>query len=171
MARIEAIKPAGDWQGPAQDCVRLEYDERHRRRIVLTCLSGRRLLLDLPEARVLRHGDALLTDDGSLVEVEAAPERLLEISCQDEAELVRVAWHLGNRHLPTQFLGRTLRIREDRVIEDMLLGLGARVRAIEAPFDPEGGAYGHGAVPGHDGNRHDGQQSENHDHAEAHRHD
>ena len=84
-----------------------------------------------------------------LVEVKAAPERLAEIACADTAALVRVAWHLGNRHLPTQLVGDRLRIREDHVIVAMVKGLGAEVTLINAPFNPEGGAYGHGAVHGH----------------------
>jgi urease accessory protein len=123
----------------------------------------------------LRGGDALVLDDGRLIEVVAAPEPLLEIRSPDPAHLVRVAWHLGNRHLPTQIVGKGLRIRRDHVIEDMVKGLGARVIAIEAPFDPEGGAYaavaethdhaGHGHDHGHHGQDHG-----KHDHAE-HVHD
>lgn len=142
--RASTVRPAGSWTGPAADTVELAYDERHRRRVVLTCLSGRKVLLDLAEAQVLGHGDALETGDGLLIEVRAAPERLAEIACADMGELVRVAWHLGNRHLPTQILGDRLRIREDHVIVEMVRGLGAEVTLIEAPFDPEGGAYGHG---------------------------
>ena len=89
----------------------------------------------------LRSGDALALEDGRLVEVVAAPEPLLEIRCTDPLHLARVAWHLGNRHVPTQLLAKSLRIRRDHVLEEMLRGLGARVIEIEAPFDPEGGAY------------------------------
>ena len=142
--RAASIRPAGSWTGPAADTVELAYDERHRRRVMLTCLSGRKVLLDLAEAQVLGHGDALDAGGGVLIEVRAAPERLAEIACADPTELVRVAWHLGNRHLPTQILGDRLRIREDHVIVDMVRGLGAEVTLIEAPFDPEGGAYGNG---------------------------
>lgn len=150
LPRACEVRPAGSWTRSPTDCVELAYDERYRRRVVLTCASGRRLLLDLAEPRVLGHGDALVTDEGETIEVRAAPERLAEISCADARELVRVAWHLGNRHLPTQILGNRLRIREDHVIVDMVRRLGAEVVPVEAPFDPEGGAYGHAHHGGHD---------------------
>jgi hypothetical protein len=86
-------------------------------------------------------------EDGRLIEVVAAPEPLVEIRGADPHHLVRIAWHLGNRHLPTQIVGKGLRIRRDHVIEDMVRGLGARVIAIEAPFDPEGGAYAAAVMP------------------------
>jgi urease accessory protein len=109
-----------------------------------------------------------------LIEVVAAPEPLLEIRGTDPHHLVRVAWHLGNRHLPTQIMAKGLRIRRDHVIEAMVKGLGARVIEIEAPFDPEGGAYAGGghadaAESGsHDHAAHDGSS---HDHDDRHRHD
>jgi urease accessory protein len=122
-------------------------------------------LLDLQEAVALRGGDALVLEDGRLIEVIGAPEPLVEIRGTDPQHLVRIAWHLGNRHLPTQIVGKGLRIRRDHVIEDMVRGLGARVIPIEAPFDPEGGAYaGGGHVHGH-GHEHD------HGHGTAHHHD
>ena len=149
LQRASTVRPAGSWTGPIADRVELAYDERHRRRVVLTCASGRKVLLDLAEAQVLGHGDALDTGDGVLIEVRAAPERLAEIACAEKTELVRVAWHLGNRHLPTQILEESLRIREDHVILDMLQKMGARTELIEAPFNPEGGAYGQGRTHGH----------------------
>ena len=97
----------------------------------------------------------------------AAPEPLLEIRCRDAHHLVRVAWHLGNRHLPTQIFEDRLRIRVDHVIEDLARKLGAEVARIEAPFDPEGGAYGHGRTHGHD---HGHSHSHSHDHGHAHGH-
>ena len=107
----------------------------------MTGTRGLEFLLDLEHAVALRGGDALVLDDGRLVEVVAAPEPLVEIRGNDPQHLVRVAWHLGNRHLPTQIMAKGLRIRRDHVIEAMVKGLGARVIEIEAPFDPEGGAY------------------------------
>jgi urease accessory protein len=89
----------------------------------------------------LRSGDGLVLDDGRIVEILSAPEALLEIKTGSVREFARIAWHLGNRHLPTQILDTKLRIRADHVIEAMLRGLGAAVTSIEAPFDPEGGAY------------------------------
>ncbi|WP_342241073.1 urease accessory protein UreE [Inquilinus sp. OTU3971] len=150
MKRFTAVVPAGGFN-PAQasDRVVLDYESRHRRRIVLYGEAGTVVLLDLSEAVHLRDGDALKGEDESLVLVAAAPEQLVEIRAGSQAELIRIAWHLGNRHLPTQLLPDALRIRTDHVIEEMVRGLGGTVTAIEAPFDPEGGAYGHGAVHGH----------------------
>ena len=116
----------------------------------MTGTRGLEFLLDLENAVALRGGDALVLDDGRLIEVVAAPEPLIEIRGTDPQHLVRVAWHLGNRHLPTQIMAKGLRIRRDHVIEAMVKGLGARVIEIEAPFDPEGGAYaggGHAHAP------------------------
>jgi urease accessory protein len=132
-------------------------------------------LLDLPAATELRGGDALVLEDGRLIEVVAAPEPLLEIRCADPLHLARVAWHLGNRHLPTQLLKNRLRIRRDHVIAEMAAKLGAKVVEIEAPFDPEGGAY---AAPAdadnhreHDDHGHDHRGHDHHGHSHDHGHD
>ena len=148
IAREVAL--AGTWSGTPLDSITLEYDERFRRRIVLNCDGGTQVLLDLPEVRVLRDGDALVTDAGAMILVRATPERLLEVRCRDRQHLLRIAWHLGNRHLPTEIAGDTLRIRADHVIAEMLLTLGAELVAVDAPFNPEGGAYGHDWSHGHD---------------------
>ena len=114
----------------------------------MTGTRGLEFLLDLENAVALRGGDALVLEDGRLIEVVAAAEPLVEIRGADPLHLVRVAWHLGNRHLPTQIMPKGLRIRRDHVIEAMVKGLGARIIEIEAPFDPEGGAYaGHAHAP------------------------
>jgi urease accessory protein len=165
--RAISVKPAATWSGEAADAVVLDYDGRHRRRMAMTGTKGLAFLLDLPDAVWLRGGDALVLEDGRLVEVVAAPEPLLEIRCADALHLARVAWHLGNRHLPAQMLAKSLRIRRDHVIAEMAVQLGARVIEIEAPFDPEGGAYAGEAAHGH----HDGHDH-HHDHAsDHHRHD
>jgi urease accessory protein len=141
MDRAETLLPAGSWSGVPVDSVVLDHDERYRRRVVMTGARGLVFLLDLPEAVTLRAGDGLALADGRVVEVVAAPEPLAEIRGADIAALVRVAWHLGNRHLATELMKTSLRIRRDPVIEDMARRLGARVVEIEAPFNPEGGAY------------------------------
>ena len=163
---IRATKVLGQhrWTQAAADAVVLDFDDRHRRRMAMTGTRGLEFLLDLEHAVALRGGDALVLEDGRLVEVVAAPEPLVEIRGADPAHLVRIAWHLGNRHLPTQIAGRGLRIRRDHVIEEMVKGLGARVIEIEAPFDPEGGAYA-AAHAAHDHDHHHG-----HDHAHDHSH-
>lgn len=173
MVRATRVLGQHHWRDAAADTVVLEFDDRHRRRMVMTATRGLEFMLDLPEVIALRGGDALLLDDGRLVEVIAAPESLAEIRCNDPNQLVRIAWHLGNRHLPTQIAGKALRIRRDHVVEDMVRGLGARVVEIEAPFDPEGGAYASVSNQGSSGlHAHDHDHS-HHRHAhgrEAHDH-
>jgi urease accessory protein len=142
MKRASAVRQAGQWEDAAAiDRVVLDASERRRRRVVLTGERGTALLLDLPHATTLRHGDGLLLDDGSIVEVAGKPEPLCEIAAESEAERMRIAWHIGNRHIEVQMVGDKLRIRRNHVLEAMLTGLGARLRPIEAPFDPEPGAY------------------------------
>ena len=141
--RGTTILPAGSWDASREtDRIRADHDGRHRRRLLLRTAGGRELLLDLPRARHLREGDGIECDDGGVVRVVSLPERLLEINASSPQALLRLAWHLGNRHLPTALAADRLLIREDPVIADMLRGLGATVRAVEAPFDPETGAYG-----------------------------
>jgi len=153
--RSDRILPAGTWDTQEQvDRVLLDYDHRHRRRILLPTEAGAEVLIDLPQAARLRDGDGLALDGGGVVRVCARPEKLLEIHAHDDGELVRIAWHLGNRHLPVQVLGDRIRIRADHVIEAMVEGLGGHVETIEAPFDPEAGAYA-GGHHHHDGNGHD----------------
>ena len=144
MRRACEIKPAGAWnEASAVDCITLVAHERHRRRIVLTGERGTTFLLDLPQAAALRDGDGLLLDDGAIVRVAGQPEPLVEITAASASELARLAWHIGNRHIEVQIVGDRLRIRRDHVIEDMLRGLGAHLTPVEAPFEPEGGAYAH----------------------------
>ena len=155
MLRATKIVPAGIWHGKPADVVRLDYDQRTRRRLSLTGVGGLSFLLDLARAPMLCAGDGIRLEDGRIVAVEAAPEHLLEITCRDERALARIAWHLGNRHLGTEIGERVIHIRYDHVIADMVRGLGAEVRTVERPFNPEGGAYGHGAVHGHSHHHHE----------------
>ncbi len=113
MIRVSEILPAGSWPKPASDSITLDREDRHRRRSAMTGEKGTSFLLDEPVAVHLRHGDGLKLEDGRFVEVRAAPEALVEISATDMAHLVKIAWHLGNRHLPTQLMGTSLRIRRD----------------------------------------------------------
>ena len=189
---IRATKVLGQhrWTQSAADTVVLDFDDRHRRRMAMTGTRGLEFLLDLENAVALRGGDALVLEDGRLIEVVAAAEPLLEIRGADPLHLVRVAWHLGNRHLPTQIMPKGLRIRRDHVIEAMVKGLGARIIEIEAPFDPEGGAYAsshahapeahahahahaHRSCPSHDHDHghHDHHGDHDHHHGDHHHHD
>jgi urease accessory protein len=170
MIRATQVKPQHRWTEPPADTVVLDFDDRHRRRMAMTGTRGLEFLLDLENATVLRGGDALVLDDNRLIEVVAAPEPLAEIRGADPHHLIRVAWHLGNRHLPTQIMPKGLRIRRDHVIEAMVRGLGARVIEIEAPFDPEGGAYagGHAHAGEIDQHGHAAHDHSSHDHGDHH---
>lgn len=151
MIRATSVIRAGQWSGVATDVVVLAYDDRHRRRIAMQGERGLTFLLDIPEATALRHGDGLVLEDGRMIEVRAKPEPLLVVSAKDAHHLARLAWHLGNRHVPAAIEKSRILIRPDHVLAEMLAGLGAEISAIEAPFDPEGGAY---AQPGN-GHHHD----------------
>jgi urease accessory protein len=139
--RATAVKPVSTWSGAAADRVVLSHDERHCRRTALTGSNGLAFLLDLPAATRLRNGDALTLEDGRLIEVVAACEEIFEIRCNDVHHLARLAWHLGNRHVPVQVLTEALRIRRDHVLAELATQLGAEVVPLEAPFEPEPGAY------------------------------
>ena len=186
MLRATDVIARGDWSGAASTSIVLDFDERHRRRIRMEAVNGQEFLLDLPESVALRSGDALKLEDGQLIEVIGAPEPIAEISVETPDHLLRLAWHLGNRHLQVQVESGRLRIRRDHVIEEMISGLGGRVRVIAAPFDPEGGAYaqakhkheahkaephvhdascGHGHHHGHDHHHAHTPDDHHHDHA------
>jgi urease accessory protein len=169
MIRATQVLGQHRWTHAAADTVVLDFDDRHRRRMAMTGTRGLEFLLDLENAVALRGGDALVLEDGRLIEVVAAAEPLVEIRGADPLHLVRVAWHLGNRHLPTQIMPKGLRIRRDHVIEAMVKGLGARIIEIEAPFDPEGGAYASSHAHASEAHAHAHAHS-SHAHAEAHAH-
>jgi urease accessory protein len=144
MKRASRIVHAADWcRADAIDRVVIDAEGRYRRRIVLTGERGTRFLLDLPQAVALRDGDGLVLDDGSVVCVFGKPEALVEVAAENAAAMARLAWHLGNRHTEVQIAGDRLRMRRDHVLEEMLLSLGARLTPVEAPFEPERGAYEH----------------------------
>lgn len=176
MIRATRVEGQHRWIEAPADTVVLDFNDRHRRRMAMTGTRGLEFLLDLETAVALRGGDALVLEDGRRIEVVAAPEPLVEIRGVDPLHLVRVAWHLGNRHLPTQIMAKGLRIRRDHVIEAMVQGLGARIIEIEAPFDPEGGAYASGpahaaeaAVHSHTGHDHASRDhASHHDHGHNH---
>jgi urease accessory protein len=176
MIRATQVRSQHRWTEPPADTIVLDFDDRHRRRMAMTGTRGLEFLLDLENAVALRGGDALVLEDNRLIEVVAAAEPLLEIRCNDPQHLVRVAWHLGNRHLPTQMMPKGLRIRRDHVIEAMVKGLGARAIEIEAPFDPEGGAYAGGGhahaaeSDSHDHAAHDHSSHDHHHHHDDHHH-
>jgi len=152
MRRAITVHTRGYWPAEAAvDTVTLAFLDRHRRRIRLVADSGTPFLLDLPRAQHLAEGDALELDDGLYIRVRAAPEPVIEIAADSDTDLLRIAWHIGNRHLPLQALEGRLRIRADHVIAQMVEGLGGRITRLDAPFDPEIGAYA-GAAYGHEHN-------------------
>jgi len=160
LIRAVEILPPGKWLGStAVDHLILTYDERHRRRLRYVATGGTTFLLDLPRAAVLRAGDGLRLEDGRIVSVEASPEQLVEVTAPDAGALVRLAWHIGNRHLPAQLEPDRILIRDDAVIVNMLRGLGATVRPVLAAFTPETGAYNSS-----------GTTANHHEHAHAHQH-
>jgi len=153
MQRASVVYRAGHW--PADKglagWVVLDFQARHRRRILLTTHQGQDILLDLPRTIAMADGDALQLDDGSLIRVVAASELVLEVTHEDPGELMRVAWHLGNRHVTAEIRERLIRIRPDHVIGEMLLGLGAEVAVVRAAFQPEGSVQAHRGQSGKHG--------------------
>ena len=133
MKRAIEVARAGHWPSSERtDTVTLLFDDRYRRRLRMLGDGGLDFLLDLVEPIVLHTGDGLRLEEGGFVEVKG----------RDAAAFARIAWHLCNRHLPAEIGADRILIRDDHVIVDMLKGLGAEVRKVKAPFDPEGGAYG-----------------------------
>jgi urease accessory protein len=147
------------------DSVILNPEQRRLQTAHLTGVNGTPIGLMLPEPVTVRMGDAFELDGGDLVEIVVEPEPLSEIRGSDVTHLARLAWHLGDRHVPIQVLANRIRMRRDAALEEMLAALGARLTPIEAPFDPEGGAYATHAGQEHAGHHHD------HDHGHAHGHD
>ncbi|GBQ23666.1 urease accessory protein UreE [Acetobacter estunensis NRIC 0472] len=170
MTRVIEILPAGGWDvAQATDVFAADYEGRHRRRMMLGLRSGEKVLLELEHARLLQAGDGLKLDDGRIVRVEALPEKLMEVTAHDPLHLMRLAWHLGNRHLPAAIDAQRILVRQDHVIADMIRGLGGHVHEVEAPFDPESGAYTARAAS-HD-HAHGEEHHHHHGHGHSHSHD
>lgn len=142
----QTLHRKGHWNGPATTC-ELDYTDRFLRRKRLTMASGEPFIVDLAQTTSLNEGDALELDTGALVRISAGAEALYKVSGPD---LVRLAWHVGNRHTPCQINTDHLLIQADPVIGHMLEHLGAIVDPVSAPFTPEGGAYGHGRTHSHE---------------------
>ena len=147
MRRAVEHRPAGSWPAEeAVDRVRLDFEDRGRRRIRFATETGAEILLDLKRPHPMAGGDGLRCDDGSWIAVEDKPEPLSAIIPPDRMALVRIAWHLGNRHAPAELADGRILIRPDHVLEDMARGFGCRVEKVVEPFRAEGGAY---AAHGH----------------------
>ena len=170
MRKASLHRPAGHWpENQATGTVTLDFDARHRRRIRLTADHGEDVLLDLAKTVAMADGDGLHLDDGRWFRIIAAAESLVEVRHADRHQLMRLSWHLGNRHLPTEIREDALRIRPDHVIEEMLRGFGAALDKVQAAFQPEGGAYG--ATHSHDHHHNDDHDHQDHHHdGGAHHH-
>jgi len=165
LPRATRVAPHGSFTADAE--VMLDFDDRFRRRKRYESAGGIPFVLDLAEAQVLREGDGLVLEDGRIIRVRAAEEPLVEIRATNAAEMIRLAWHLGNRHLPAELQETRILIREDHVIERMLRGLGAQIQKVRAPFNPEGGAYGEQNRSTH---QHHHGHEHGHDHGDGHHH-
>ena len=134
----------------------LPFDLRIRSRLRTRLASGEEAVLRTERGAILRGGECLRAEDGRVVRISAAAEKVMHVACADQHELTRAAYHLGNRHVPVEIGDGYLRIAADHVLGDMLLGLGAKVEELEAPFEPESGAYG-GGHGHHDEGAHGGK--------------
>ncbi|WP_142850777.1 urease accessory protein UreE [Telmatospirillum sp. J64-1] len=160
MLRAVSHHPAGHWpQAEQRATVTLAYEDRHKRRVLMVDDAGAEFLLDLPHATQLSDGDGLGLESGGFIAVRAAVEDVIEVHCHGAEQLARIAWHIGNRHMPVQVLaGGRLRLPDDHVLVHMLEGLGAHVESLRAPFQPEKGAYageGHSHAHSHGAHSHE----------------
>src|SRR5262245_60126290 len=171
MPRATRVVPAAERKdAPVVDTLILPHAQRQAQKGFLFGVKGTCVELDFAEPVRLRTDDALMLDTGGFVEIVAEPEPLIEARAADLPALARLAWHLGDRHVPVQILERRLRLKPDPAIETRLQSLGAKVVTIEAPFEPEGGAYD-AAAGGHDHHHHDhGHDHHHHDHDHDHDH-
>ncbi|PDT02626.1 urease accessory protein UreE [Rhizobium chutanense] len=165
MQRVTSYLPAGTPSSHPTAQVKLPHDLRHLRRKLLHLENGEMVMLDLKDPVLFANGDLLVRDDGELIEILAADEKLFEVRGRDRTHLVELAWHLGNRHLAAQIEEDRIVILRDHVIRTMLQGLGATVLDIDEPFQPARGAY-----HAHGGHSHDHGHAA-HDHKQDHRHD
>jgi urease accessory protein len=164
----------------ATDTLCLPFDLRTKSRWMVKLESGREALLVLPRGRAMRGGDQLVAADGTRVNVQAADEALAHVTVPNAHELLRVAYHLGNRHVAVEIGDGYLRVLQDSVLENMVRGLGATVERVMAPFEPEGGAYAgthdhgnahaHEAHASHSGHDHGDHSACNHGHDQGHDH-
>lgn len=161
MRRAVAVYPHGSWpEAETVSTVTLPYHDRHRRRVRMRDDNGEDFLLDLPQAAILGDGDGLALEGGGYIRMRAAAEAVADIAAGSPEHLARLAWHIGNRHVPVQVLQGVLRILDDHVLVEMVRGLGATVIRRQAPFAPEAGAYAEAHAPG-----------PHHDHGHGHHHD
>jgi urease accessory protein len=179
MPRATSVQPAAQRKGGTViDTLILPYAQRQMKQGFVFGVKGICIEIDLAEGARLRTDDALVLDNGELVEIVAEAEPLLEVRTPDLAALARLAWHLGDRHVPVQILERRLRLARDPAMELLIQSLGAKIAMIDAPFEPEGGAYeaaqehGHqDHLPGHGHHHHHDHHHHDDDHHHDHGHD
>jgi len=163
MRAVRVLAPAERGKRPADDTVILDYAQRSAQNVTVAGVKGGRFSIALAPPARLRTDDVLELDDGRLIEVVAAPEPLIEARAADLAQLARLAWHLGDRHIPAQLFANRIRVRAETSVVQLLRALGAKLTRIEAPFEPEGGAYD--SVRGHaHGHGHEHPHGHHHDH-------
>ena len=168
MLRVTRVLAAGSYDlAGISDSVILTRPQRQAGRGAFVTTNGARIGLDPQTPEALRMGDALALDDGRLIEVVAEAEQLLEVRVPDVARLARLAWQLGDRHIAVQILPKRLRVSRDSTVEELLQRLGAQAVAIEAPFEPEGGAYRVGGTGDHHHDDH-GHAHDDHHHHQHH---
>jgi urease accessory protein len=171
MSRAIQVLAAGDRRDrPVVDTVILDYAQRSAQKSAVRGVKGGAFEIDLAQAARLRTDDLLLLEDDGLIEVVAAAEPLIEARMADLAGLARLAWHLGDRHVPVQVLPNRIRAQREAAVEALLKSLGAKVALIEAPFEPEGGAYASSHAHDHAHHDHDHGHG-HHGHVHGHHHD
>ncbi|MGE7472406.1 urease accessory protein UreE [Bosea sp. NPDC003192] len=164
---ISVVRKAAVKQDRVVETLTLDHEDRNRRRVALKGDGGQDILLDLDKPTALNDGDAVKLEDGSLVLIKAAAQKLIEITAENPLRLARVAWHIGNRHTPAEITANAIYIEHDHVLAEMIRGQGCAMADVERPFQPERGAYDHDhANCGHDHHGHD-----HHDHGHEHGHD
>lgn len=165
---ISVVRKAAVKQDRIVETLTLDHEDRNRRRVALKGDGGRDILLDLDKATALGDGDAVKLEDGSLVLIRAAAQKLIEITAENPLRLSRVAWHIGNRHTPAEITATAIYIEHDHVLAEMIRGQGCAMSEVERPFQPERGAYDHDhADCGHD---HHGHGHDHHGHEHGHSH-
>lgn len=151
MHSAVAHRRKGLWpESQAEASVTLDFEARHSRHGMLTTDRGEQVLLDLPHPEIMAEGDGLRLGDGRWIAVRAAVEPVMEARHSGQRQLMLLAWHLGNRHVPAEIWPSALRVRPDPAVEEMLVRAGAQLTKLEAPFHPEPGVYEHpGSHGGH----------------------
>jgi urease accessory protein len=146
MLRVERVvnRPAPDSHSVAPANLVLSFEQRQKSRFLAQLSDGREIGVMLPRGAKLRHGDLLEAEDGTLIQVQAAKQKVLRVTAETPVQLARAAYHLGNRHTPVELRGSCLILEHDSVLKEMLEGLQVQVEETELPFEPEPGAYSSG---------------------------